>query len=160
MIRQVKDADASSICRIYNEYVLHTLITFEESAVPAEEMAGRIIDITRHYPWLVYEEHEELLGYAYAGRWKERSGYRTSVELGFYVDAGHLGRGLGTQLLGALLERLRASPVHTVISGIAQPNPASVALCERFGFEKVAHFKEVGFKLNSWVDVGYWQLVL
>ena len=160
MIRQVKDGDASSICSIYNEYVLHTRITFEESAVPADEMVGRIIDITRHYPWLVYEEHQRILGYAYAGRWKERSGYRRSVELAFYVDTGHRGRGLGTQLLGALLERLRASPVHTAISGIALPNPASVALCERFGFVRVAHFKQVGFKLNAWVDVGYWQLVL
>ena len=55
---------------------------------------------------------------------------------------------------------LKALPVHSIIGGIALANNASVALHEKFGFEKVAHFKEVGWKFNTWVDVGYWELLV
>jgi phosphinothricin acetyltransferase len=76
------------------------------------------------------------------------------------MDSRHVGKGIGTQLLKELLERLKAVSLHSVISGIALPNPASVALCERFGFKKIAHFSEVGYKMNRWIDVGYWELLL
>lgn len=70
------------------------------------------------------------------------------------------GRGIGSELKKELLGLLKEKSFHTVISGIALPNPASIALNEKFGFKKVAHFKEVGYKFNRWIDVGYWQLIL
>jgi L-amino acid N-acyltransferase YncA len=160
MIRSVTESDASAICAIYNEYVLNTRISFEESPVSTDEMAERVRNVTQHYPWLVCEESGKVLGYIYASKWKERSAYRYSVELGIYIASGQVGKGIGTLLMTELLEDLKTRSIHSVISGIALPNPASVALCEKFGFSKVAHFKEVGFKQNSWVDVGYWELVL
>jgi L-amino acid N-acyltransferase YncA len=159
MIRGVTESDASAICEIYNEYVLNTRISFEESPVSTGEMAERIRTVTQQYPWLVSEGSGEVEGYIYASRWKERSAYRYSVELGIYIASGRVGKGIGSMLMVELLKELRARSIHSVISGIALPNPASVALCEKFGFVKVAQFKEVGFKQDSWVDVGYWELV-
>lgn len=77
-----------------------------------------------------------------------------------YVDPAAVGKGVGTALYKVLLDTLRDKSVHVVIGGIALPNAASVALHERLGFQKVAHFREVGFNFNHWIDVGYWQTVL
>jgi phosphinothricin acetyltransferase len=107
-------------------------------------------------PWLVAED-ERVLGFAYAGRWRGRCAYRFSAEITVYMDERATGRGLGSRLLTELFERLRAAGMHSVLAGIALPNEASVALHEKMGMEKVAHFGQVGFKLGRWIDVGYWQ---
>lgn len=159
MIRHVKLSDADDICNIYNNYVANSKVTFEEEVLSVDKIISRIKDITRNYPWLVYAKDDKVLGYTYAVKWKERSAYRHTVETGIYIDSNYLGKGIGTKLKGELLEELRDRSIHCVISGIALPNPASITLCEKFGFEKVAHFKEVGLKFNEWIDVGYWQLI-
>jgi phosphinothricin acetyltransferase len=123
-------------------------------------MVSRVKNVTQDYPWLVYEEKERVIGYTYASRWKERSAYRHSVETGTYIDSGFVGKGIGTLLKGELLKALRGISIHSVLCGIALPNQASIALCEKYGFVKVAHLKEVGYKLGRWVDVGYWELIL
>jgi L-amino acid N-acyltransferase YncA len=160
MVRAVKDADVARITEIYNHYILNTLITFEEQSLSTEEILARIKSITTEYPWLVYEDNGRIVGYAYAARWKERSAYRHTVEAAIYVDVQDTGKHVGSQLTTALLDELRGMKIHSVLAGIALPNGASVALCEKFGFAKVGQLKEVGFKLNQWVDVGYWELIL
>jgi phosphinothricin acetyltransferase len=160
-IRPACGADAAAIAAIYQPYVLETTISFEEQAVGAEEMAGRIAAIGEAgLPWLVACAEGVLIGYAYASKWRARPAYRHAVETSVYVAGGAHGRGAGRALYGALLDRLRADGLHLAIGGIALPNEASIALHERFGFEKVAHFKQVGFKFGEWRDVAYWQLML
>ncbi len=163
MTRHVKISDADSLCCIYNKYVTDTRITFEETPLQVDEMVSRIKNITQNYSWLVYEEDGKILGYTYASQWKERAAYRHSVEIAIYIDSDYVGKGIGTLLIRELLpalKTLREKSIHGVIYGVALPNPASIALCEKFGFEKVAHLKEVGYKLGEWVDVGYWELIL
>ncbi len=161
MIRSASRADAESIARIYNYYVANTSITFEEQAVSPEEMAERITGVTSSgLPWLVLEQEGRLAGYAYATKWKERAAYRFTVEVTIYLAPGLGGGGLGTKLYEVLLAQLKEKGFHAVIGVIALPNPASVALHEKFGMTKVAHFKEVGFKFGRWIDVGYWEGVL
>ena len=160
MIRAATTADAAAICAIYNHYVLSTTITFEEAAVPPAEMESRIDETLPSLPWLVWEQGGAVCGYAYASKWKGRCAYRHSAEVTVYVDPKSTGQRIGTQLYTALLADLRARNFHTAIGGIAQPNTASVALHERLGFRKVAHFEHVGWKFGRWVDVGYWQLLL
>ncbi len=160
MIREVRVNDAESICDIYNHHVANTVVTFEEQPVAVDEMRGRIAEVTRDYPWLVLLENKQVVGYAYASRWKSRCSYRYSVESAIYLSEAVRGRGLGTRLYEALIEALRLRPVHCVIAGASLPNPASVALHEKLGFEKIAQFKEVGWKLDRWIDVGYWELIL
>ena len=119
---------------------------------------SRLIDATTAaWPWLVAEARGQVLGYAYANQWKPRSGYRHTVESTIYLDPSHLGRGGGSALYASLLEMLRERGVHCAIAGIALPNAASIALHEKFGFRKVAHFRENGIKFGRWIDVGYWQ---
>jgi phosphinothricin acetyltransferase len=160
MLCNVRADDAPSICEIYNHYVSKTAITFEENPVTPDEMQRRILEATRDLPWFVCKEDGELIGYAYASKWKERSAYRYSVEATVYLDPTSVGKGKGTELFGALLCELRAREIHCVMGGVALPNPASTALLEKFGLRQVAHFREVGYKFGHWVDVGYWQLVL
>ena len=113
-------------------------------------------------PWLVAEgPAQECAGYAYAGRrHKNRCAYRHSVEVTVYVEPEAVGAGWGTQLYAGLFAALRQTAAHFAVGGIALPNDASVALHEKFGMRKVAHFSEVGFKFDRWIDVGYWQLLL
>jgi phosphinothricin acetyltransferase len=161
MIRPVRSEDAAAICRVYNHYVLHTVVSFEEEAVTEAEMARRIGKVAAAgLPWLVLEEGGALVGYAYATPWKERSGYRYAVESSIYLEASAGGKGYGSRLYGELLAELRTRPLRTVIGGVALPNEASVGLHEKLGFHKVAHFERVGWKCGRWVDVGYWQLSL
>jgi phosphinothricin acetyltransferase len=160
-IRPATLGDAAAICAIYNPYVADTTISFEEEAVDAADMARRIADVhDAGLPWLVAQAEGRVLGYAYATKWRARPAYRTSVESTVYTGLDAAGRGIGTLLYRALLDELRRREVHMVIGGIAQPNERSVALHEKMGFRKVAHFSEVGRKFGRWVDVGYWELKL
>ena len=160
-IRDAVLADADAIARIYNHYVLQTVVSFEEEPVTVVDMAARIEEVASvALPWLVAEQAGQLIGYAYATKWKGRSAYRYSVETSVYLLPGYIGRGLGTALYQRLIDRLKGRGLHVAIGGIALPNDASVALHEKLGFRKVAQFPEVGFKLGRRVDVGYWHLTL
>lgn len=160
-LRSALATDAEVISRIYNYYIHNTVITFEEEPVSAQVMAARIADVQNaSLPWLVAELDGSLVGYAYANKWKVRSAYRYSVETTIYLERGRERLGLGKRLYSELLSVLRARGIHVAIGGTALPNEASVALHEKLGFERVATFREVGFKHNRWVDVGYWQIVL
>jgi phosphinothricin acetyltransferase len=160
MIRDALPRDCAAIAAIYNHYVQHTVVTFEEVAVPVDEMGRRVTEIQSRFPWLVVEDAGEVQGYAYAGPWKQRAAYRFAVEISVYLHPAHVGKGLGTALYQHLLVALAALQVHAIIGGVALPNEASVRLHEKFGFIKTAHFADVGFKFGRWVDVAYWQLLL
>jgi len=160
MVRPATSQDAAAIAAIYNHYVANSIITFEEEPVSVDEMSARLAEVTGSLPWLVFESDGEVKGYAYASPWKSRCAYRYSVETTVYLAAKSTGRGIGTQLYTALLADLRRRSLHSVIGGVALPNEASVSLHEKFGFEKVAHFKQVGWKFERWIDVGYWELML
>jgi phosphinothricin acetyltransferase len=159
-IRAVTEADSSAICEIYNHYIEHSIITFEETPVAVEEMAVRIGEITAALPWYVFDRAGEVLGYAYASAWKSRCAYRYSAETTVYLAERATGQRIGTRLYERLISELRSKSFHNAIGGIALPNEASVALHESLGFEKVAHFKQVGWKFDRWIDVGYWELLL
>lgn len=160
-IRAATIADAEAIAEIYNHYIAKTVVTFEEEAVPPSEVAQRIKVVwSASLPWLVAEVGGQVAGYAYSNKWHGRSAYRFSTEITVYLAPAHVGRGIGSKLYGQLFPILRDRGIHAVIGGIALPNEASVALHEKFGLEKVAHFKEAGYKFDRWIDVGYWQRIL
>jgi phosphinothricin acetyltransferase len=161
VIRSAVAADAAQVAAIYNHFVLTSTITFEEEPVEVVELARRIADIqTNGLPWLVAARGEQIVGFAYANRWKTRAAYRFSTEVTVYVRDGLSRSGVGSRLYADLFAALKSLGAHAVIGGVALPNEASVRLHERFGFKKVAHFNEVGFKFNRWIDVAYWQLIL
>ncbi len=159
-IRSAADGDAADIADIYNHYVADTCATFETAPVAAQEMARRISDVLAvTLPWLVASSSGSVIGYAYASIWNKRAAYRHTVESTIYMDPRHVGEGVGSRLYRALLADLRERPIHAVVAGIALPNEHSVRLHEKLGFRKVAHFEQVGYKQDRWIDVGYWELL-
>ena len=161
MIRPVEPRDYRRVAAIYNHYIEHSIATFEEVTFDDQQMAQRIEQkTTASWPWLVAQQAGRVVGYAYAVDWNVRSGYRHTAECSIYLDAEATGKGIGSQLYTELFALLSTRPLRIVIAGIALPNGASVALHEKFGFQKVAHFQEVGFKFGQWIDVGYWQMRL
>jgi phosphinothricin acetyltransferase len=160
MIRQVKEEDAEEICAIYNYYIEHTTISFEEMPLTVAEMAERIHRISAMYPYIVWEEDGAILGYAYVTAYHERSAYRHSVSDTIYLRPDAKGRGIGKALITELLDRCRTAGIHAVVALITHPNEPSIALHQRAGFKKVAHMEEIGYKFNQWLDVEYWERLL
>lgn len=161
MIRPATENDAASIARIYNHYILNTIVTFEEWAVSPEEIASRIRNVlTASLPYFVAVQDGRVIGYTYAAKWHDRIGYRFSVETTVYLDPSCAGKGYGSPLLAMLLDELKRRSMHLAVGCIALPNESSVALHEKFGFVKAAHFNEAGTKFGQWIDVGYWQRLL
>jgi phosphinothricin acetyltransferase len=160
MIRPARVEDAAAIVFIYNYYIKNSSATFEEMPLSAQDMAGRIQDVGKGYPWIVWEENRDILGYAYIHRYHERMAYRYTAEDSIYIKAGCEGRGIGKGLLENLINAARQMEIRALLSIITVPNAASVGLHEKFGFKKVGQFHEVGYKFKKWLDVGYWELLL
>ncbi len=156
-IRKVELNDAAQIAEIYNHYILNTHHTFETEALSAQEMEKRIGKIYEKYPYLVAEIDGEIQGYIYATQFRMRQAYRYAVEVSIYVKNQQKQKGIGSELYKGFFEMLEDTDIHTVLAGISLPNDASIRFHEKLGYEKVAHFKEVGYKLGRWVDVGFWE---
>ena len=157
-IRRATLTDAPAIADIYNWYVENTVITFEIDPVSAVEMAQRIAYTLAKHEWLVHARGGEILGYAYAARFRERAAYRFVSESTIYLRNGLQGQGLGRALYAATIERAFALGYTSLIGAIALPNVPSVRLHEALGFAKVGHLRRVGWKHERWIDVGSWQL--
>ncbi len=160
MIRPVIESDAKEIAEIYNYYILNTIATFQEDKVSESDIKDKINQVIRSYPWFVFEENNKVIGYAYANQWKERTAYRFCVESSIYVKDEYQKKGVGSQLLSYLISDLKEDDFHSVIAGIAFPNEASVAMYKKNGFRKVAHFTDIGYKFEQWIDLEYWELLL
>ena len=151
MIRTAVASDAHALADIYNNYILETIVTFEEQPVSPADIAERIAEVaTVPLPWLVYEHEGAIVGYAYASKWKGRCAYRFSVETTVYLAPGSIGKGIGTALYQALLMHLKGLGLHVAIGGIALPNAASVGLHQSFGFRAVGVYPAVGWKFGAW----------
>lgn len=159
MIRTVHLSDAETIASIYNYYVLHSIATIEEHPICQNLILQQIKEQPSHLPWIVYEKDGKVQGYAQASKWNSRSGYKFTAESSVYVNNNAVGMGIGKALYKKLLSKVKQNGIHNVIGGISLPNKHSVALDESFEFEKVAHFKRLGFKFKKWIDVGYWELI-
>ena len=159
-IRAARPDDAACLSKIYNFYVDHSIVTFEEQPVPVDDFAERIRVLSGKLPWLVSQLDGDLTGFAYASPWKSRQAYRYSVETTIYLAPDQLGQGLGKLLYTELIKGLRKLGVHSLIAGIAQPNPVSATLHEKLGYRKIGEFEQVGYKFDRWIDVHYWELLL
>jgi len=157
IVRSATPGDAGAIADIYAPYVLQTPITFEIDPPDAAEMRDRIADTMERFPWLVAEEDERVLGYAYATSFRTRAAYRWIVETTVYVAQDQARRGIGRRLYAPLLDRLAEQGFCSAIGVIALPNDASVAIHEAMGFTYRGTYEQVGYKLDRWHDVGLWQ---
>lgn len=154
-ITDVSVGDAGQIADIYRHSVEDSFISFEETPPNAAEVVERIASPERRH-WIVAKEGGRVLGYAYATEFRARAAYRFTAESTIYVAPDQHRRGIARALVTELHRRLADEGVHTVVSVIALPNPASVALAENLGYEYVGTLPEAGFKLGQWIDVGLW----
>lgn len=155
MIRLARDDDAAVIADIYRPYVEKTRISFEEIAPEAAEICQRMSNPL--YPWLVFQDDGQVLGFANSSAFRARRAYRWTVEVGIYVAPDAKRRGIGRAVFGALLDLLTAQGFVSAIGAIALPNAASVGIHEALGFVHTGTYRHVGFKLGEWADVGLWQ---
>ncbi len=159
-IRQGESGDLARLVDIYNYYVTETHVTFdtEPFAIGERTQWFTQFSATGPYRLIVAERAGEVVGYACSTSFRGRAGYRTSVESSVYVDKEHTGRGVGGKLLAVLVEQLvDAAGVHRAYGGIALPNPASITLHENLGFTKVGTYTEVGYKLDRYWDVSWYE---
>ncbi|WP_260926576.1 arsinothricin resistance N-acetyltransferase ArsN1 family B [Novosphingobium sp. 9] len=160
MIRNAIPQDAAACAAIYAPFVTDTCVSFELEAPDTEEMARRIARYGTSHVWLVAERAGQVLGYAYGSPHRDRAAYASSCDVGIYVDPAAARQGVGRALYGALLPMLAAQGRHAAFAGIALPNAASIALHEGMGFAPLGIYREVGWKLGAWHDVGWWQRLL
>lgn len=152
--------DAPGVEAIYTPEVLETAITFEIEPPSVDEFRRRIGETMRVHPWLVCERDGQIAGYAYASPHRSRAAYRWGVDVAIYNHRQARGKGIGRALYTALLGLLPLQGFCTAYAGIALPNEGSVGLHESMGFQAVGVYRNVGFKLGEWRDVGWWDLVL
>lgn len=159
-IRPATLDDLAALTDIYNHYVINTTITFDLYPFKPEERRGWLEDhktTGRHRLLVATDRAGRHLGYATTSRWRPKPAYDTTVESTVYCHPDAVGQGIGTALYTALFESLQAEDIHTIVAGIALPNPASVSLHERLGFTRVGVFQAVGRKFDRYWDVAWFQ---
>jgi L-amino acid N-acyltransferase YncA len=160
-IRMASARDAAQVAAIYAPYVVGAATSFELEPPDAGEIGRRIETVLPFAPWLVcVDGGQEVIGYAYTSRHRDRAAYQWSVDVAVYIRADHHRRGVGRALYEALFPLLRLQGFYLAHAGITLPNPGSVGLHEALGFRPIGVYPAVGWKLGSWRDVGWWQLPL
>lgn len=157
MIRTARDEDAAAIHAIYAPSVSAGVATFETELPGVETMRERLRAHLQHYPWLVWEDAGEMLAYAYAGRFRERAAYDWIAETSIYVRRDAQRRGIARRLYGVLLDVMRLQGITQAVGVITLPGTASVAMHEAMGFTSAGVWRQCGYKLGQWWDVGVWQ---
>jgi L-amino acid N-acyltransferase YncA len=159
-IRPAGEADVAGIAAIYDEQVRTGISTFDLEPPPASYWSHRLASEEPGDHFLVADVDGAVVGFAYAGSYRPRPGYRLTRETSVYLDPAVRGRGLGRRLYDDLLPLLAADGMHVALALVALPNPASVALHEACGFTHLGTMREVGHKFERWIDTAWYQRTL
>ena len=155
MIRIATEADVPAILAIYAPYVENTTVSFEYDVPCTKEFMQRFYTITEQFPWLVWEENGEILGYAYASPPYTRAAYRWCAEPSVYLKPEAHGRKIGSKLYAALEEILKIQGYQVLYALITEENTPSLAFHEKLGYQKSVLFPHCGFKHGRWLGL-YW----
>lgn len=153
LIRFVEEKDIESILNIYKPYIENTSITFECEVPSLENFKSRVNKISSFYPYLVCEVDNKVIGYAYAGKIREREAYKWNAELSIYLDNKYVSLGIGKILYMALIDILKLQNIYNIYGVITLPNDKSVKLHNNLGFRTLGVFKNTGYKADAWHDV-------
>ena len=159
-VRDATEADLPAILDIYNEAILNTTATFDIEPKTLDERRRWFRETQHPHGIIVAEEGGEVLAWGALRTFRTKPAYRFTAENSVYVHARHRGRGIGRAVLARLVEMARERRFHSIIAGIAEENPASERLHAAFGFTLAGTEREVGYKFQRWLDVGWWQLML
>ena len=161
MIRLATEDDLGQILSIYNDIILNTTAVYDYEP-HTTEMRREWFNTKKQqgFPVFVAEEEGKILGLSSIGPFRNWAGYKYTVENSIYVDASQRGRGIGKLLMQPVIDATKQLGMHAIVSGIDASNDASIRLHQSFGFVEVAHFKEVGFKFDRWLDLKFLQLIV
>jgi phosphinothricin acetyltransferase len=159
-VRQASAQDAAACIAIYRPFVENTAISWELEVPSVNEMAARISAARKTHEWLILEDEDQIIGFAYGHALNRLPTYQWSAETGIYVDPDRHRRGGGRKLYARLLHRLTQRGYRRAFAGITQPNEASNGFHRSFGFENVGLYRRVEWKLDRWHDVAWMQLDL
>lgn len=160
IIRLAERTDVPGILEIYSPFILETAVTFEESVPDEESFWKRIQEIMTELPFLVCEIDGRIAGYAYASAYRSRASYRWSKEVTVYIHPDFHRKRVAQALYTSLNEMVRYQGIADLLAIITIPNESSVAFHEQFGYRKCGEFLKVGYKLNQWQNVGWFELFL
>jgi len=160
MIRIATTDDAESILKIYAPYIENTSYTFETEVPTIASFKERISSYLQNWPWLICEIDGRIAGYAYGSKHRERVAYQWSIESSVYVHDDYQRRSVARALYVSLINILKLQGFRNLYAVINLPNDKSVSFHEKLGFEYFATYKNVGYKLGRWKNVGWWQLQL
>ena len=159
-IRPAVAADLPAINAIYNYYVLHSTCTYQTEPETDEARSQWFADHGAAHPIVTAEVEGTIVGWGSLSRFHKRAAYARTVENSVYVRHDMQRRGIGSRILKDLIDRARGAGHHAIIAGIDADQLASVSLHGRFGFLKVGHLKQVGYKFGRWLDVVYMELII
>lgn len=160
-IRNATENDLQQTLDIYNEIIANSTAIFQYEPQTIEMRREWFAEKQKkNYPVFIAEENNTIVGFSTFGQFRNWQAYKYSVENSVYVKADCRGKGIGKLLLKPLINAAKEMELHTIIAGIVADNEASLALHKQFGFVEVAHFKEVGYKFNRWLDLKFLQLML
>lgn len=159
-IRLAEQRDVPGILEIYAPFILETAVTFEEIVPDEESFWKRIQEIMSELPYLVCEIDGRIAGYVYASGYRSRASYRWSKEVSVYVHPDFRRKKVAHALYTSLNEMVRYQGIADLLAIITMPNEPSVAFHEHFGYVKCGEFSKVGYKLNEWQNVGWFELFL
>ena len=161
MIRLATEDDLEEILTIYNDIILTTTAVYDYEPHTIEmRKAWFNTKKEQGFPVFVAEEDGRIAGLSSIGPFRNWAGYKYTVENSVYVDAAQRGKGIGKLLMPPIIAAAKGLGMHAIVSGIDASNDASIRLHKSFGFEEVAHFKEVGFKFGRWLDLKFLQLIV
>lgn len=148
------------ILEIYAPFILDTAVTFEETVPDQASFWKRMQDIMAELPFLVCEIDGRIAGYAYASGYRSRASYRWSKEVSVYIHPDFYRRKVAHALYTSLNEMVRYQGIANLLAIITMPNEPSVSFHEHFGYRKCGEFSKVGYKMNQWQNVGWFELFL
>lgn len=157
MIRPATVRDIPGMLAIYAPYILETAITFEYEVPSLQAFEARFRGITARYPWLVWEEDGQILGYAYADTFKTRAAYQWDADLSVYLRGDCRGRGIGRALYAELENRMRDLGYHVLYGVVTSSNEASCRFHEAMGYRPIAVFEQTGLKFGRWYGVTWYE---
>jgi L-amino acid N-acyltransferase len=161
VVRLADLGDVPAITRIFNDAIINTAaVYFYDPVTEKNRMEWLAAKLEESWPVFVADAAGDIRGFSTYGPFRPWPAYQYSVEHSVYVHPKCRGQGIGKLLIPPLVESARERGIHTMIAGIDSSNTASLRLHQHFGFVHVAHFKEVGFKFNRWLDLVFLQLWL
>ncbi|MCG7379201.1 N-acetyltransferase family protein [Paenibacillus sp. ACRSA] len=157
---EVSEQHLARLQAIYNYYVSHTTVSFHTEELTLDEMRSNVMNGHPRYQTYVIEERDVIIGYALLTQHKNKQAYDGTAEVTIYIDPDYVGSGIGTKALSALELQAKALDFHVLVATICTENERSIRLFERLGYEKCAHFKEVGYKFDRRLDIASYQKII